>query len=328
MDKVLYVKGIGGLGNRLQSLCVAIEYAQRTGRAIFVDWRNQMYSSDGENVFYKYFRLTGIDQRLEEDGLNALDATQVFPPPYAGKLHLDVYELYKQKAWHRFFPKDVWIPKDQEQLQSFWDQLSLYLKRQMGRTPDLMPAGCNLSPTLSQQLVVFTDYEPLFSADIFRNHIRLSEEMEAELTAFTDRNFQGKQVIGIHVRNTDRKPLGSFDVLIKAAQERLESDGKIFVASDDAGIFDRFKEVFGEARLLQTPKFIPADLGGRGLHAWSHLNESADTAERVFRESILDMWLLGMTDYLFYQGNSSFSRISRCLMKHPGQNEDWNLLRD
>jgi hypothetical protein len=55
-------------------------------------------------------------------------------------------------------------------------------------------------------------------------------------------------------------------------------------------------------------------------------NASGEEKERFFEDSIADMWLLSMTGMLYWQGNSSFSYISK-ILKNDSANSattvDW-----
>lgn len=59
--KVLIVKGCMGFGDRLESLKMCVDYALRHNRAIYIDWRDPIWSHGSES-FYKYFELQGVPQ--------------------------------------------------------------------------------------------------------------------------------------------------------------------------------------------------------------------------------------------------------------------------
>jgi hypothetical protein len=54
--KYLIVKGWLGFGDRLESLKMAVDYAQKYNLKIYVDWSDSMWSHGDEN-FYTYFKL-------------------------------------------------------------------------------------------------------------------------------------------------------------------------------------------------------------------------------------------------------------------------------
>ena len=67
-SKFLILKGCAGLGNRLITLCNAIEYSQKSNRTLLVDWSDGQFGVKGDNIFYKYFCLKEIQhiQSIEE----------------------------------------------------------------------------------------------------------------------------------------------------------------------------------------------------------------------------------------------------------------------
>jgi hypothetical protein len=54
--KYLIVKGYLGFGDRLESLKMCVKYALEKNRAIYIDWRDSVWSHSDES-FYKYFDL-------------------------------------------------------------------------------------------------------------------------------------------------------------------------------------------------------------------------------------------------------------------------------
>lgn len=81
--KYLIVKGWLGFGDRLESLKMAVAYAIKYNLQIYVDWRDSMWSHNGED-FYTYFKLVNMPV------LNSLsdipsDATY-YPPCWKGNL--------------------------------------------------------------------------------------------------------------------------------------------------------------------------------------------------------------------------------------------------
>ncbi len=93
--KVLIVKGWMGFGDRLESLKMCVDYALRHNRAIYVDWRDSIWSHGSES-FYKYFRLSGVPQ-IE---VYHHEST-VYPPWWQGKLDTqlttDIANTYKNE---------------------------------------------------------------------------------------------------------------------------------------------------------------------------------------------------------------------------------------
>lgn len=80
--KYLVVKAWLGFGDRLESLKMAVAFAQAFKLQIFVDWSDEMWSHNGES-FYTYFKLN-------IPTLNSLDdipeAASVYPSYWQGKV--------------------------------------------------------------------------------------------------------------------------------------------------------------------------------------------------------------------------------------------------
>lgn len=62
--------------------------------------------------------------------------------------------------------------------------------------------------------------------------------------------------------------------------------------------------------VLLYEKFIPKVEDG-GIHIWAAQHATDEVKQRMFEDSIAEMWMLAMTKTLFWQGNSSFSYISK-----------------
>jgi hypothetical protein len=71
--KYLIVKGWLGFGDRLESLKMAVKYAQTHNLQIYVDWRDPMWSHGSED-FYTYFKLINMPVLKSLDDIPA-DAT-------------------------------------------------------------------------------------------------------------------------------------------------------------------------------------------------------------------------------------------------------------
>ena len=80
-ERVLVTKGVAGLGNRLLSVLGAIIYCRITKRKLCVDWSDDAYSEDSENVFPLAFecKVGNID-------INQVKDDSIYPPIWRGNL--------------------------------------------------------------------------------------------------------------------------------------------------------------------------------------------------------------------------------------------------
>ena len=77
--------------------------------------------------------------------------------------------------------------------------------------------------------------------------------------------------------------------------------------------------------IKKLAKFIPDVDGseqGGGIHHWSQKNNKPEMAEVIFKESLLDIWLLSRCEFLLYMDNSTFSTIAVTL--HNKKVVSWN----
>lgn len=91
--KYLLIKAWLGFGDRLQGLIMCIKFAQKTGRAVLVDWSDSIFSHSGES-FYTYFDLKMPTFKIEDLDPNLT----VFPAYWKGKLNqTTTLEIFKEK---------------------------------------------------------------------------------------------------------------------------------------------------------------------------------------------------------------------------------------
>ena len=93
--KYLVVKGWLGLGDRLESLKMAVAYALKFNLAIYVDWTDSTWSH-GEETFYTYFKL--VNMKI----LNSLDdipkESTVYPEFWKDNLKLPITEELARRS--------------------------------------------------------------------------------------------------------------------------------------------------------------------------------------------------------------------------------------
>ena len=329
-EKYLIVKGCAGIGNRLITLCSAIEYSKLTKRKLIVDWSDGLYGVPGENVFFKYFAIVENNYLPIEDAekLSSLRGT-IFPNGFAEKLNFCLYDLYKQVSFnfkiripytHYSFLrinmlKSFWALKSESKVQNIYKNLPLYLK--LLASPSSFPLAGNLPKKLNEDIVIFADYLPPFINENLQ-FIKLKGPVWNFVNEFSGEHHLD-QAIGVHVRSTDMKPKREISVLIEKLINGYE-DKIIFLSTDSQSVYNQFKVSF--KNLIIYNKFNPELKNNEGLHQWASNNSKPDYAEMIFRDSIIDMYLLSRCETLYFQGNSSFSIISQSL--HPNNNNCFN----
>lgn len=187
---------------------------------------------------------------------------------------------------------------------------------------DNFPLGSSLSYGHKEDIVFFADFRPMISMKHFSDYVVLKPEIEEEINRYADAHGI-RDAIGVHVRYTDKKPKAKLTNLIEKLDKIMEGNPqqKIFLCTDNNDVISDFKQHFGDNTIVME-KYLP-ETGGAGIHQFALHNLDGKTKEAMFRDSIMDMWLLSKTKELYWQGNSSFSYISKIIKNDPKTTHNW-----
>lgn len=339
MEKFLVLKGCAGLGNRLITLMKAIKYCSKTHRTLYVDWADGMFSEYGDNIFYKYFDLKGIKYITDIEILKKkykAEATTTFPEKMLlSDLENPVIEtfdvltpqisyntIYKVgmtqialEKWSYFAGLQSWQRKKYTQ-NKYWNAIKF---RNDGNN---FPLGSALTGKHKEDIVFFADFRPLINMKNLLKYISLKPDIQKAIENFAN-THDIKNAIGIHVRYTDKKPKSKLERLKKKIDKIIKQNPtqKIFLCTDNNDIINDFKLYYPQ-NLIIINRFIP-ESNNMGIHNWAIKHTSKEIKEQMFYESLMDMWLLSMTKTLFWQGNSSFSYISKIIKNDSKNTRNW-----
>jgi hypothetical protein len=336
MPKYLVVKGFAGLGNRLASACNAIEYANKTGRTILIDWSDTMFSDGKRNVFPDYFSINNVPAINTYDQIPEREHLSVYPSPYQPDISVHHYSLY----WNWRHPMTDFLPIPYQHLprgrlamlSGYWfflppgtPQPTSALAYLLGMfDPHNIPRGEFLPHQTEADVVVYADYIPRFAPNTLCDFLVLEPAMLNRIDVFAKRSL-GDDAVGIHVRKTDKKPKGSdaIERIVRLLEEKDLAQRPIFISSDDDETVDQLNGRFPNLLLARTSR-NPAP--GSPLHISAERNRDPAITRTVLEESIIDMWLLSRCEYLFYQGNSAFTVPSRRLHQAPDKCFNWDAI--
>lgn len=329
-EKYLVVKGCAGLGNRLFTICAAIDFAIKTSRILVIDWTDGQFGIKGENVFNKYFKIQGIKTLPNLTDIPNFQSLSCYPEVWQKHPEYGVYNAFLE-ARHKLLgklPSQLLVTKKLKMLKGFWLTIE---KKTVPKSViafcwelfnnENLPFGNSLSLNHSEDVVFYVDFVPQMNEQVFFKHLKLKNDIEEKIKQFADSNQLSVDCIGVHVRFSDKKPDNTIESLF-AKITSIGVDKTIFLATDNSLIVEKFKQKF--KKVIQYPKFQPA-IGNNGLHQWALYNNKIEHAQQILKESIIDMWLLSKCEYLVYQGNSSFSRISKLLHIDAQKTLDWNI---
>lgn len=171
-------------------------------------------------------------------------------------------------------------------------------------------------------------YFGLNSRDIYRRmlkkYIRLRPEVENEINTFYAANMEGKTMLAVHVRGSDKiLEVSHLHELNKLYPTKIKTylrerpDAYIFLMTDCKDILEEYKSVYGDKLISTDCKRVLKN--GGGVHFQEYCNNKLKGIE-----IIKDTWLASKSD--FFIGNG-FSNVSRavCELK-DWQNQEVTLL--
>jgi len=331
-DRVVIVKGIAGLGNRLRVVAASIEYAKKTNRKVYIDWKDGMFSKEGTNAFNRFFRI--VDYPHLDDSTE-LDVETYYPAIYK-KLNMDTsiyYYFEKKQMKNRFVRKGYhYLFKGFHKIGNLsskidgavcrWSQSyqAFVLKkeyREKYKINGKFAFGAHLSKTIDADAVIYCDNIPFYSAETMRKHIVLQPDIQQKVDRFVAENQLNKDTVGIHIRASGKKCYGDVQKLIIKLKKYIADHHieRVFICTDNGPIEELFRQEFTD-RLVVQKKYIPEIREGEtGIHDFAQNSNDEELKLRLTEEAIIDMFALAQTPYLFYQFGSTFSEISR--VYHP-----------
>lgn len=220
--KYLIVKAWLGFGDRLESLKMAVAYAQKFNLQIYVDWTDPIWSHSGE-TFYTYFNIVNMPTLKTIDDIPE-DAT-VFPEYWKGKLKEPITEeLLKKKIDY---------------------------KLDLGMLTKEYPADVVVFSSIGTR-ILYEDSS--FFANVFRvTDLRILNTIRDRLAKYSLKN-----TIGIHIRGTDRirnqtrRELGIQHLAVRAMMNGGFSGKPMIAVSDDKDSFDIWKRFYPQCVLLSS----------------------------------------------------------------------------
>lgn len=332
-DKYLILKGCAGLGNRLITVCAAVVYAKKTGRTLFVDWSDGQFGEKDQNVFYQFFDLSGVKHISSLEQISGINKQTIYPHIWEGRLEKGIYDLFEFEN----LQGNPWINKllfslkpkgNLAKVHGYWKPKGYPINgSKLGQSllpvlnSTFFPLGSYYKTNRSEDIVVFTDFSPVVNESIFQNHIKLKLDFDSFVKEYVNKLELEKNSIGIHIRATDKKPSSLIkNVFHKIDQLNLEKP-TIFLATDNKEVARELSAYY--EKVITFAENLPEVPEGMGIHQLGFRSGNGEMAMDVLRQSLLDMWLLSHCEYLLYQGNSTFSLISKYMHKNQNHVFDW-----
>ncbi|MBI1218757.1 MAG: hypothetical protein GC186_09445 [Rhodobacteraceae bacterium] len=277
------------------SALTGLAFAELTGRAPVIDWRDGTYGPLGVNAYPLLFEAPPLTAP------ECFDAAQsVTPAIWSGQMGEDAIAMisrndpnsHSSPTIYRKYCVDLSRLDAPEEVAVFWSYLPKFgrIAGHLRRHPAF--AGRPIEAVMQDLLTRY-----------FTPNARIRARVEAILAEA--RGPAGRPLIGVHIRYTDRKiPLGK----VKAALRRRIAErpgAAIFLATDNAAVQAEMRAEF--EGIVVAPKYLPED--GARLHSEHATFDKTAEAE----SALVDMWVLGRADHLIYSKHSSFSVTSALL---------------
>ena len=299
-DKFLLVKGAAGLGNRILCLLTAILYTRLTGRRLLVDWNDTIYSTDGSNVFHRFFQCplcSSTDEIPSTDSVN--------PNIWRGHLHESARDMvrryqpaasYDLEVWRRFSINISKLDYKEDVLVMFSFIEQIYTLRRHFKGPYKALRNASTKAILKELL---------------RENLKLHPLIQERINQFK-RDWLNQKTVGVHIRYMDKKAqLPAIQRKLNALLKR-EPKMQIFLATDSIEINKMFQDRY--QRVISTQKWYPTS--GRSMH----LNPESPDRFKHGTEALVDMYLLAECDYLILDESSSFSYVASLLTNTSSSN--------
>jgi hypothetical protein len=280
--KYLVVKGWLGFGDRLESLKMAVDFAQKHNLKIYVDWKDSMWSH-GDEDFYTYFKLN-------MPSLNSLD-------------DIPADATYYPEYWKDHIKE----PLTQELLNN-----NGKINLNLGVLNKEYPADVVVSSNTGNR-AVFTD------STFFANVFRVINPQVLQKIEERKRRYPIEQSWGIHIRGTDRlkphKRMLSVQSLVSLVVNYGAMNGpKMTVVSDDKENALIWKRFYPNSFLVSELSIQQESLAG------NH-NLSKDSLKFTKHELNVDMlsdfFTLALTSQIFTTcKDSRYAQEARRLHPH------------
>lgn len=263
--KYLVVKGWLGFGDRLESLKMAVEYAQIYKLKIYVDWSDEMWSHGTEN-FYTYFKLVNMDVLESLDDIPQ-DAT--------------VYPEYWKDHMKEALTPDV-LTKQHE------------LKLDLGFLDKQYDADVVVASSIG--------FRKLYSDNaFFANVFRVTDSRIIGKLRQRRARYPIEQSWGIHIRGTDRLRSHRRMLSIQSIITLITCHGgmngkKMTVVSDDKENSEIWKRYYPES-------FLASELSIQQDSTAGNHNLSKDklkfTKDEMNVDALTDFFTLALTEKIY-----------------------------
>jgi hypothetical protein len=262
----------GGLGNRLKPFSSCGVISQLTGRKLGVLWKPTMRC---QTDFHDLF--TNDVELFDSDSLGALNSV----------------EIYSERPY-------IVHDANLNNMRGLLKLSGQYNVRSLPDTPHITKAD------IENVIVYSNDYLAGYSKEHTTSFLKTLDPLDfikEEISKFCLDNGIGKSIIGVHVRGTDFENGGS--VLPSIISQMEQFNGRFFVCSDSLEYETALQQRFGDRVIFRRKcSYVYKENSSAG---WTN---NVQTPKESVQESLIDLYILSMTDFRIYNPNSTFAHIA------------------
>lgn len=307
-----------GLGNIIFEIEAAARYAFKFRKSLYIDLNEKGHYGQQNRRVSDYFELRQT-KLIEEINTNK------FKHPYPSDITLFDRstidnELYETK------PNNSRI--SQLQIWNKFDRWKFHWRRKNGKYAVRNAECLGLLGAKHDAVLFLTTYIRNEPERFF--HLGFSASLkESALKYFAKNNLNPRPDFAIHIRHTDNlhhaggRVQGGLKKAIEATEfhifdfESASSIPTVHVATDSSEVIAVFSSRFNKKVKLQ---FLPIERSERALHL---NNDSKAIQFDAYLSALYDIILLSNSRTLAIMGNSSFSRVARCMQPLHYKCFDW-----
>ncbi|HKC66744.1 MAG TPA: hypothetical protein VKG26_00805, partial [Bacteroidia bacterium] len=268
----------------------------------------------GIDAFTKCFELKNIEYSSIEKIEHWLDiehSSELF------KQHKSegVYDLYfnKQSPFLERLPSKLFIFPWLKKLRRRWQPIT------NGNYFNSLNSGSDLPDNIHDDILYYVDFLPYINYNELTKYVSLKPFIIEKISQFVNDNKLNES-IGVHIRNTDKRPTTSVQKVIEHIATKHKNT-PVYLSTDSTEVETMFFKALPD--LILFPKMKPK-LSGEGMHQWAlHNDPKEELKYTLFEESVMEMFLLSRCQHLYYQGNSTFSNISKVYHQNKTNCYDW-----
>ena len=159
--------------------------------------------------------------------------------------------------------------------------------------------------------------------ELIRKYVIVKKEITDEVNSFYENNFKGKNVLGVHIRLTDKSTAStekdtivSSEKYIKHIDSYLKNNDNsvVFVCTDSTDYINDLKSLFGDRLLMKDDTLRTS--GVKSIH-----HHTSGNGFLKGKEVLIDMLLLSKCDFLI----KGISNVSLCTLFFNKGLEHFNI---